>query len=120
MSAFVVSNETMNRVVNCPLIEGCDSSAAKDQLGNELYKMNAQAVQQRYKDREQEQPKFRYSPKNYSNIEILKAMHCLRYQCSEGNVPEQSLYAALTSWIQTLEHEIVCRHPAYEAADWDA
>ena len=47
---------------------------------------------------------------------VLKATNCLLYQCSEGNVPEMSLFKKL--------HDITDRYvettttDAYEAAPW--
>lgn len=48
----------------------------------------------------------------------VKSMHCLQYQCSEGNVPETRLYKALNRAIGRVCEHIVSNLPAYERAPW--
>jgi hypothetical protein len=43
---------------------------------------------------------------------------CLRYQCSEGDIVEQDLFKALTSFYDRLAHRIVQKSDAYEMAEW--
>jgi hypothetical protein len=42
----------------------------------------------------------------------------LLYQCSEGDVPEQSLFKALESIISSIANEIIQAMPDYEQAPW--
>ena len=120
MSAFIVSESTMNKAVAGMVREGrFIASEALDQLGRDLYAMNQKAVYYRY-DETEDVPEFRYQLREYNRGEMLKAMHGLRYQCSEGDVPETwPLYKQLTESIHALEHEIACEQPEYKAADWD-
>jgi hypothetical protein len=46
-------------------------------------------------------------------------MHCLRYQCSEGDVPKKSLYRWLSRAIHHYESKIVSELQEYEDAKWD-
>lgn len=105
MSAFLVSRETMHRAVAAieqssdrfgagPLGHLPDAKAMSA-LGRQLYKMNVDALRQRY-------PAQRFCPPaNYAwrsrPIDPLSgffALDCLLYQCTEGNVPETPLYQA--------------------------
>lgn len=51
-------------------------------------------------------------------IDCYKAISCLLYQCSEGNVPETSLFGELAKLRNDLAGIIVCGLPEYEAAPW--
>lgn len=48
----------------------------------------------------------------------LKAMHCLLYQCSEGNVPDEPLFAALEAGAGELAQFLARKTQAYENAPW--
>lgn len=125
MSAFIVSNETINRVVHgmttdamgCPRGMSCE---AMDALGRRLHAMNAHAVEARYREPCDAITDYQYRSKNYSKCEMLKAMNCLRYQCTEGNIPETALYDELCRAIEKLNAAIVDSLPEYESAPWDA
>lgn len=108
-------------------------------IGKALYRMNIRAVQDRYPDTvafpETMPGDIDFAADEealYHNVagpgplrlptEMLvagvKAMGCLRYQCSEGNVPESALFKELEKATAAVSYEIVSRMPAYEAAPW--
>lgn len=152
MSAFVVSPQTMTRVVTALLgrsqydhavireFAGLDTGAADagTKIGQRLFKMNIDAVRQRYPDtvaNPEDMPgtygcaklaktyKFtgragsRLSLKEW--VECHKALHCLQYQCSEGNVPQTAQFKELHAAIGSLADHIVSLLPEYETAGWD-
>lgn len=136
MSAFIVSAETMNKVVRAIVsdeyrgefagitLPGYTISDRKPQataIGKELFAMNRAAILARYPgDTEYaETPKYRYKPVRYSEVEMFKAMECLLYQCSEGNVPDTDLYKELEAAKGSLASRIVSNMPEYESAAWD-
>ena len=133
MSAFMVSNETIETIINgvfwsgesnwmgCLIEAGYFDEANFIRLGNELLAMNRDAVNQRYKENE-EAPKFKWSQKLplRTNFQVLKAMECLKYQCSEGNVMETELYKLLEKMIYAQMYEIVHGLEGYEKAKWGA
>ncbi len=126
MSAFIVSDGTMDLVVSAILKLGAwegiltASPTAGDEIGAKLYAMNHEAVRQRYGCPEP-RPKYRWQPAGYhSPVRWYKAVQCLSYQCSEGNVPETPLYAELEQIEHELAGEIIRELPAYKAAPWDA
>jgi hypothetical protein len=116
MSAFVVSPSVIDKVVGY-MYDG----QHQDQLtefGKALYAMNVNAVNQRYEENN-EPPEYEYRQRNCNRHETLKAMHCLHYQCSEGNVPEMALYKELEAAIGRLADDIATDAPEYDAAPWD-
>lgn len=126
MSSFMVSDETMNRVCHA-MDKNNLPCEALDDLGRRLFAMNFRAVCARYKPEQVEQMKwddgqtFVYSFRlGYTQFDLLKALDCLIYQCSEGNVPSESLYAELTATRDALRARIVCELPEYHGAKWDA
>ena len=137
MSAFIVSEETMQKVVSAMLAshEACEDA---DRLGRKLFALNESAVNYRYAARPQSEPQAGdYSAwswrvtsplRNSEGVpqdraiacEWLKVMHCLRYQMSEGEQFEQTaLYQRLHKRIHEFEYAIVSSLPEYDAAAWD-
>lgn len=137
MSAFIVSEDCMTRCVlalagRMPGLASTQEEYTK--LGRTLYALNADAVAQRY----QEPPDLKLAQsyefgKTWQGprcvgpgmhpactpIEQYKALSCLIYQCSEGDVPEQSLYKSLVQHRQDLAERIVHDLPAWDQAPWD-
>jgi len=143
MSAFVVDNLIINRIVagidyakinnelNGPprpyqeiLID-----SEPDQLGLALRELNEGAVKQRYPDwitsglpgtyeGGQLQP-YRYEWTPYPPImQLYKDLACLIYQCTEGDIPSDPLYKQLKDYYNDLAHTIIHRLPDFEKAEW--
>ena len=147
MSSYIVENETINRIVNfishCAdgytfeggriitadikwTIEKHNIEAGNDEqrqaLGRQLQAMNWAAFCQRYEDGAEwvadERPyeyTYDFPP---TLIQAVKAMQCLRYQCTEGNVPDMPLYKALSAIMDSTAMLIVTSSPEYRAAGW--
>jgi hypothetical protein len=143
MSAFVVDPETMDRCVRAicfgkgayghPHVNrfaGIDTTQtdAPTNIGRLLYTMNCEAVSQRYR----EEPStfgtdyiaFQASPNRLrpqtlaDKVADLKSLQCLEYQCSEGDVMNNALFAELRSAIGAIAAGILSTLPEYEAAPW--
>lgn len=119
------------------------ASADASEIGRRLYWMNIDAVQQCYPDTLAD-PANMPGPAGAARlshtyvafqcywrpcvgdrgldrlVDAYKAMQCLRYQCSEGNVPGTPLYAELTRAMGLIAERIVSTLPAFEAAKWDS
>jgi hypothetical protein len=124
MSAFIISNETMNRIINGLyelkyLKPSTDKNYIK--LANKLYQLNREAILQRYEkdDDYAKPPEFVWEKQSVKAIDAVKAMHCLRYQCAEGDVPKKSLYRWLSRTIHYYQAKIVIELQEYEDAKWD-
>jgi hypothetical protein len=134
MSAYIVSDDTINTVVigisehlnnmselyrrrNYPLL-----SQDRETLGQALFALNVEAVNQRYGEGAAEEFRpldYRFRPHPWSRpIVLYKCLRCLMYQCSEGNVPESPLFKELEAFRGDLADTIVCGLKAYNDAAW--
>lgn len=120
MSAFVVSNLTLNRIVaglvkhenNIPklIIKEGIRPPSMEEMGDLLWLMNLDAVAQRYGETiyevgYQSGDPYQLEKTNApSDLQFLKYLQCLRYQCDEGNVPKQPLYHWLDALCDDLEN----------------
>jgi hypothetical protein len=131
MSAFIISDETMNRAVNAIRESGnwpisitrgdFDTPDGLTVLGVQLFGLNDDAVSQRYQDERDPEPMpYRYRPSRCSAAAHLKALQCLIYQCSEGDVPSRPIYKALRNAEHALMNKIIRSLPDYQKAEWDA
>lgn len=127
MSAFIVSDETMEAVLfavfkksSVWLTHDLRTSKGMRELGQELVNLNYQAVNYRYNE-EDEPHKFVYKSTGhkYNKFQQLKSIQCLLYQCSEGNVPENNYYKELKRIEKSLISEIVHSLKEYDEAQWD-
>jgi len=129
MSAFMVSRLTIHRAVTAMLLTDCYMQPKYvpaeecDSLGKRLILMNGEALHARYSDPipRIEDIDYRHETKDWSNPFVLyQACCCLRYQCSEGKVPETNiLYGQLSNTIDRIAHHIVRSHADFktEAVD---
>jgi hypothetical protein len=114
----------MNRIINGLyryeyLTPHTDKNYIK--LANKLYQLNREAILQRYgkDDDYAKPPEFVWEKKSIKAIDAVKAMRCLRYQCSEGDVSKKSLYRWLSKAIHHYEAKIVSELQEYWDAKWD-
>ena len=139
MSAYVCDDQTINALfAHLSLADFRDLAVAAfgpddgplppdAVLGAALRDLNVRAVLQRYPDCSLERGDlpgpspllpYRYAPLLVEPVQALKALRCLLYQCSEGDVPETPLYKALDDLSNRWALEIVSKLPAYDAARW--
>jgi hypothetical protein len=109
MSAFVVGTDCINRsVYGLWLMQMPHEDQTK--LGLSLIAMNILAVQQRYPREVIEydhMATYTYSepskvPDCVDAVAAWKALQCLLYQCSEGNVPELALFKQVEEYADKL------------------
>lgn len=139
MSAFVVDHKTINIILTYlqntqtdenhlrrPFIElGYDIESDIESLGVDLLAMNQDAVMYRYPDCDAmnlpgpvDPPDYSFRPEPASRVQVYKSATCLRYQCSEGNIPHCKLFHALNKFVHGLAYSIISKLPAYERAYW--
>lgn len=146
MSAFVVEDGTINRIVSwlnvigmaghnnerlytlAPITKlGYDLSQDEDckRLANDMFKLNCESINQRYGTGQAEQfrPldfKYIYSGATANIYQALKSLRCLIYQCCEGDIPESNaLFEAMERVSMLMCYHIVTRSKEYEACEWD-
>jgi hypothetical protein len=112
MSAFMVADDTINRVVSWLYWEVIKSQSIRDKLeqvsgidttsyawpealGKAMFELNSASVNDRYGDGEAEHFRklaYQYEPAHGSPIQVLKSLQCWLYQFTEGEVVKQPLY----------------------------
>ena len=138
MSAFIVEDKTINRIVNMLVHEinhnpssynlkeklselGYDLSdnSFAEKLARDMFDLNVNAVRQRYSEKEAA-PNFTYSQGSpVSFIHAFKSLSCWIYQCTEGDVPKSNLYKFFAEVVETyLLRKIVYGLPEYDEAEW--
>ncbi len=139
MSAFMVEDETINRIVTWLRREVSTSRFAIDRLARKygidlvggnwdaklakaMFQLNCDGVNARYGEGEAEKFRpldFRYKPEvNFSLVQVLKSLQCWMYQCCEGDVPRTKLYQFFEEVEHHLALKIVMDLPEYEKAKW--
>lgn len=135
MSAFIVSNECMQKVMH--YLTKCRSFGvssdpffvfvgdprvdrkAEIECANALFAMNAEAVNDRYAHHAPESaPTYAPGGLPVSKMASYKAIRSLLYQCSEGDVPEKALFKALERAAADLADSIIHDSAEYRAAAW--
>jgi hypothetical protein len=99
-----------------------------DKFGGDLIKLNMEALRQRYNEKPMP---FTYKHREHDDADPIlaqcKAMHCLTYQCAEGNVPETPLYKLLAEVEEYLNQRVCKKYrvkrysniKAYHPLPWD-
>lgn len=137
MSAFVVQDEIINRIISCIKMgrnmeyirkelkdAGYDlENGDCSKLGDDMFKLNCQAVDERYGEGEAKgfrELNYKYMFNMYASNKTYayKALGCWLYQCSEGNVPESTLYKLMESIQNRIACHIVDYSKEYEQANW--
>lgn len=137
MSAFIVSNQCMKNIIYNlfwdhefkrihTILERNNYRESEDfdRLAIEFFEMNKEAVKQRYNEKENTDyikipDSFNWDGGKLNKYQCLKSMECLRYQCSEGNIPKTRLYKFLDNLIITWQSYIMDGIPEYNQAGWD-
>ena len=143
MSAYIVDNKTINRIVSAllyslelrslngplpPMYNAWLKEFSQDEpeeIGLALYGMNYNAVMQRYPDLKSDElpgpvdAGYKYSDEPIpSAVQIFKSLQCYMYQCSEGNVPQLPLYKALEDYRISIMEHMITNTPEYDQASW--
>jgi hypothetical protein len=130
MSAYIISKETMDIVVAAASCSGLCAMTKRSDLGRRLFAMNADAIRVRYSDCQEvdgmpgpcdisniHDNYFYTAPTSgLDNAQMQKSVDNLKYQCSEGNVPERELYAALQELSDKFKPRVT--EAAWKAAEW--
>lgn len=82
MSAYVVSNETINCIVNGAIKYWEYKRLSAEQIGQMLFEENARSVNYRYAENEAA-PTFEFTEKEYTDEQIIGCIFCWEYQSCE-------------------------------------
>lgn len=124
MSAYVVADDCINSIVTWLTHphhtwertqveealneQGTIGETFEERLGNAMFELNCNAVDQRYGDNQAQEFRsldYKYQP-NYhvSGYGAYDRLGEWRYQCTEGNVPDGPLYKALDNVYNHMAH----------------
>lgn len=138
MSAYIVDNKTINRIVNLlvhevrnyPFSDNLKEVLAKlgfdlttdvsaEKLANDMFTLNVSAVRQRYSE-VGPIPPFAYVKSSLESfMQTFKSLRCWLYQCCEGDVPKSSLYQVFDGYVEKyLLKRVVYNLPEYHRAEW--
>lgn len=136
MSAFVVGDETINRVVGWlnnsdrqfvlrDILKMAEINPSdeewREKLGASMFQMNCDAVNARYGEGQAGEFRpldYKWGWENSSDVQVLKSLQCWLYQCSEGDIPERPLYREFRDLERIIACKIVDRLPEYSKAEW--
>lgn len=129
MSAFKCSDKHMQYIANGlysyeMLEHGSRDEESVKNMVNRWIDLNIQALQERYGDSKEMYKDSKYIEKinvmlDMDKIQLVKALQCLHYQCSEGNVPETKGYKELENVIREVVMSIIYSMPEYGEAEWE-
>lgn len=126
MSAFVVSNEHINALINFglettywnPATQCCEeiNRHTAQHVGQILMDANQRSVNYRYQEHDTA-PMFKFNlGGGFTAVQILKACHCLDYQCCENEDWPQTLAYGILETIKSKAERLL---PGYESAAWE-
>jgi len=139
MSAYMVADATINRVVPCLALEvfrnawfkakveqtlGIDTAKSNwgAELGKAMFKLNIAGVNARYgqgKAKQFRKLDYRYTAEYSPKVQVFKSLRCWLYQCTEGDVYKRPFYQAFDSLIADyLMRQIIADLPEYQNAEW--
>ena len=142
MSAYVIDDKTMSRVLKAftacshygDKIAGYSANlkglpednqiAFLLAIGNELYRANNRAVNQRYNLKNKAPkfkgkiPLFKIDATKQELCDVLKALDCLLYQLAEGDVINSLIYKQLEKIAGNIGREIARHCSEYDFSPW--
>jgi pyoverdine/dityrosine biosynthesis protein Dit1 len=137
MSAFIVSEENLYRVINSiTKIEGYtkDLKEIKEQaisqpkkLFNKLNTLNRYSISQRYSDlpfrKKGSYPfilaKYNETVLKTNKYQNLKSLRCFLYQSCEGQAEQTPLYKLLNKISSDVAFNIISETKEYQQSEWD-
>ncbi len=125
MSSFIVHHDTINSIINylSQNFEFFDNLTLRhaenlDVLGQRLFQLNADAVADRYTT-SPEEITFHWVPMTkVPPTHVYQNLSCFLYQCSEGDIPERSLFKELHGLHDALAHYVAAEHPDVKKVEW--
>jgi len=138
MSAYIVDDKTINRIVSAAILHTLGSLAPAPRLlvpdnpelddwhslGSAMRDMNVAAVIARYGPSDSLPGPSPLLPYQFQPVtapglvQTIKSLACYLYQCSEGDIPNWRLYQQLDKWQTELCQHYVTESDAYEQAEW--
>lgn len=132
MSAWIISNASLLKIRAYILTELSEAGLKErldvtgvdgvNQFIKDLARMNRYAIWCRYEEKVRMPTlDFRKAIPAPGMHQMLKHLHCLRYQCSEGDTEDvhKATWDRLETLVRELEASVIHGSPEYEAAAWE-
>ena len=137
MSAFIVNNKTINRIVTY-LVSfrdefGKDNGIGKEllkfdkelnpqEIGKRMLELNCKSVSQRYNEPIDKRHinEYEYVVERTTLEQAIRHLHCLTYQSCEGKCDKPKKYKALEKIIQLLENHHSWKMCDIVGVEWEA
>jgi hypothetical protein len=137
MSAYVVHDNTINRIVTFML--ECDDTidhnplrslsiqktadlqtvAGAERLGKKMFALNVKAVKGCYPDKPDMIPSsYVFDKSSVTMMQAIKSMSCYMYQCNEDDCQQDPLYKRLVEFHNELTHHVVQSSKEWDKAEW--
>ena len=132
MSAFIVSEKTMNQAIHAICLRNRATFAnfnlktqeGRDALGNALFDLNNQAVNSRYRTSNAWDASGELSCRTktvlVTNMQAYKSLSCLIYQCAEDGAVDTDLFKQLERVAGSLAGYLISQTAEYQKGAWDA
>ena len=137
MSAFIVENKTINRILTYlelnqyqngqwesrRLKEAGHDITTQDGLtilGRTMLNLNTDAVDQRYDEKNNREfvGKYNFKTIPVDRIQALKSLRCWIYQCLQGDIPEREFFKLMDAISYQWMYAIINDMKAFQTADW--
>jgi hypothetical protein len=139
MPTYIVDDATINKIVSYLYAKaaGGDTSIVSlglvrmgydlsdllyiERLADAMFNLNVAAIKERFGEAEGEGfplPSFTYIFTPATQIEVIKALECWMYQCTERDIPGSELYKAMAATYFLLCKDYIHQLEEYEAAPW--
>lgn len=131
MSAFIVEDDTINRIVTAIYqsddwdtdhlkqeLSKAGISTRPQDLGEAMHLLNVTAVNYRYAHHPPATPDYHYRPVHSSTIQVSKSLMCWLYQCTEGDYDKAPLYTLMEKYQANLAMSVLSHSPEWETATW--
>lgn len=132
MSAFIVNKESIEhigtllysenyfkrKIKECLLID-LDEKDGFNKLCTELYRLNYDAVNHRYREQTELKEEKYYFLTNTNRYQSIKTVQCFIYQCSEGDIPDRKLFKLVEDLLLMLCENLITESIKYKKAKWE-
>lgn len=137
MSAYIVENSTINRIVTWISDEieenirlplrylaqkyeiDLDNIVWQAILASAMFQLNCDAVNVRYNEEHGPELAFEYeSIHTSSRFQVFKSLQCWLYQCNEGDVDKTPLFKFFEEVKNSIAVDIATELPEYAKAKW--
>ena len=131
MSAYIVEDKTINRIVTQFINDQYVSAFEKEleeivgslnpqKIGEAMFTLNCESIEQRYGRNAGmgEDETYMYDEVKEDTLQVISSLSCFLYQSCEGNCTDKPLYKLLLTYKGKLAMDVVEKMPEYSGKEW--